>query len=79
MADTNSVVYPKFTGWVGESVFIHEGEPWAADDPFVVENPQHFRLDAGTAVRRSGPSPVEQATAAPGEKRTTSTGRKTSQ
>ncbi len=71
MADNSSVVYPKFTGWVGESVFVNEGEPWAADDPFVLAHPEHFRSNVGPSLRRTGAAEplVEQATAEPGEKR----------
>lgn len=75
MANSGSTVFPNFTGWIGNT-FVTEGEPWAADDPFVRANPRHFRDNAGDQLRRTA---VEQATAAPGEKRTTSTGRKTSQ
>lgn len=65
------IVYPKSTGWVSETVFITEGEPWDADDPFVQRHPEHFSDDPGRSLRGSGR--VEQATAAPGEKRSTST------
>jgi hypothetical protein len=64
------IVYPKTTGWVSETVFIVEGEPWDADDPFVAKHPEHFSDDPGRSLRGSGR--VEQATAAPGEKRSTS-------
>ena len=53
-------------------VALSKGEPWDADDPFVVDHPECFS-DAPTRVQtsRRGWTDVEQATAAPGEKRRT--------
>lgn len=50
---------------------LNKGEPWDADDQLVKHRPEFFS-DSPLKVRTSfGWSPVEQATAAPGEKRTT--------
>lgn len=69
------VVYAKTTGSVGTShgvERIREGEPWDADDPTVIENPDAFTRGPARVRRSAGESaPVEQATAAPGEKRST--------
>lgn len=68
-----NIVYPTLTGWVGVPPyprFLHANEPWDADDPFVVEHPEFFSDAPQIEPRRSVPV-VEQATAAPGEKRTT--------
>lgn len=55
-------------GFRGGKVQLHLGDPWPADDPFVKANPTMFASDPPAAVvRRSGG--VEQATAAPGERR----------
>lgn len=65
-----NIVYPKLTGWVGVPPyprFLHANEPWDADDPFVKDNPEFFGDAPQAEPRRS--VPVEQATAAPGEKR----------
>lgn len=67
------VVYAKASGSVGTSHGVErlkEGEPWDADDPTVLENPDAF-TSGPERVRRSGGeiAPVEQATARPGEKR----------
>jgi hypothetical protein len=65
------IVYPTLTGWVGVPPyprFLNATEPWAADDPFVKENPQFFGDAPLVEPRRSVPV-VEQATAAPGETR----------
>jgi len=57
-----------------EPVRLVAGEAWDADDPFVRAHPDLF-TDAPLTVRRTVPArverPVEQATRAPGEKRTT--------
>jgi hypothetical protein len=69
-----SFVYPKLTGWVRAGgphpTFLNEAEPWASDDPFVKDNPDLF-ADAPTVEPRRSVVVVEQATAAPGEQRTT--------
>lgn len=57
----------------GDKVRVHEGEVWAADDPLVKASPKLFGKTP-SKVRRTAPEkeqPVEQATAAPGEKRRT--------
>lgn len=70
------VVYAKFTTWVNESTQIVEGEAWRSDDPIVKARPDWFS-DMPKIVRTTlprhlqGEPPVEQATAAPGEKRVT--------
>lgn len=51
----------------GGVVRIKRGEAWAADDPLVKARPGLFSNEPPT-VRRTA-APVEQATAAPGEKR----------
>lgn len=48
----------------GESVLVIEGEEFRADDPVVKKYPAHFTKSASAAAPA-----VEQATAAPGEKR----------
>ncbi len=57
-------------------ITVQEGELWDADDPVVQAHPGWFETLEGKSLKtaklaaRSEP-PVEQATAAPGEKRTT--------
>lgn len=62
-----AIVFARRTASVGR-VHVNEGEAWAGDDPIVVANPDLFS-QRPTKVRRSVPAPVEQATAAPGERR----------
>lgn len=52
---------------------VKEGSAWHADHPLVVANPSLFSDDPPEVLPRGWkPEPaVEQATAAPGEKRTT--------
>ena len=50
-----------------DDVTVIEGEPWAADDPFVKRHRDLF-TDEPRRLRRSVPL-VEQATAEPGERR----------
>jgi len=62
----------------GLRVTITAGEAWDATDPLVRSHPALF-TDKPAVVRGTGPSgvierPVEQATAAPGEKRGTKRG-----
>ena len=72
------IKYANFTGTVahgGIRVHVREGEAWDADSSLVKDNPGFF-TDTPTGVRTFGPrgvelAAVEQATAAPGEKRTT--------
>lgn len=78
------VVYAKVSASVtfdGSQMPIRKGTHWAADDPVVAQNPGLFSNDAryGMLYTREpegydapiDESPVEQATAAPGEKRAT--------
>jgi hypothetical protein len=49
-----------------------EGEPWAADDPFVLAKPELFGdkpYRIRRTVTRNADKPVETATKTPGEKR----------
>lgn len=49
---------------------VQEGEAWAADDPLVVAHPELFADTPARVYRSNGRREVvEQATAAPGEKR----------
>jgi hypothetical protein len=59
----------------GLIVRVSEGEPWAANDPFVKVKPELFGA-APERIRRTVPfqPPVEQASKAPGEKRTVKRG-----
>lgn len=59
----------------GLIVRLREGELWAANDPFVKVRPDLFGAQP-ERVRRTMPAqaPVEQASKAPGEKRTTKRG-----
>jgi hypothetical protein len=51
---------------------VHRGAPWHASHPIVVANPDLFSDDPPDIHPRGWKSDtVEQATAAPGEKRTT--------
>lgn len=66
------VVYATADVWVTEFLYVRRGEYFPADDPAVVAHPQFFTDDPSEFVRRTAPptDPVlEQATAAPGEKR----------
>jgi hypothetical protein len=71
-----SVVFAKSTcsigGPHGGTVDLVAGEPWDANDPVVQERPEFFSKKP-VRVKTSGRGwmPVEQATAAPGEKRRT--------
>jgi hypothetical protein len=51
----------------GEPVYVHVGDRLSADDPAVKACPAYF-----AAEKAAADAPVEQATAAPGEKRSTS-------
>lgn len=51
----------------GGVVRLRIGDAWPADDPVVQAHPELFS-EGPTVVKRSQPA-VEQATAAPGEKR----------
>lgn len=57
--------------WDGGVVRLAKSQPWDANDPFVRANPSLFSADPSLVARtRPQVAPVEQATAAPGEKRT---------
>jgi hypothetical protein len=61
-------------GYAGGVIHLSTRDVWAADDPFVRARPELFSdTPTGAVVRRTAPAPVvvEQATAAPGEKRKT--------
>lgn len=69
------IVYAKATAVLahaGDRVRIGAGELWDGDDPLVTRYPDMF-VDAPNVVRstatENGYTEVEQATAAPGEKR----------
>ena len=64
---TASVAPPKG----GPSIVVREGGYWRAEDPVVVAYPSLFTTDLRYNLNSSEPldAPVEQATAAPGEKR----------
>lgn len=72
------IKYAAFTGSIahaGMRIQVRQGEAWDADSTLVKDNPGSF-TDTPVGVRTFGPTgvesvPVEQATAAPGEKRTT--------
>jgi len=60
----------------GESLLLRKGTHWPADDPLVREYPQWFADNpryglswTGTPPPEMAEPPVEQVTAAPGEKR----------
>jgi hypothetical protein len=51
-------------------IHLTADEPWAADDPFVRAHPELFVAHPSNPKRTVAPRPaVEQATAAPGERR----------
>jgi hypothetical protein len=80
MAD---VVYALSDTWISEFLYTRRGEYFFADDPAVLAHPAAFSKDPPEdCIKRTGvPIPefdtsvgepvVEQATAAPGEKRNT--------
>ena len=59
----------------GIIIRVSAGEPWAADDPFVKAKPDLFGM-IPNKIRRTidAPPVVEQASKAPGAKRTTKRG-----
>lgn len=57
----------------GRIVRLAEGDPWYADDPFVRARPELFS-DTPARVFGTRSVPVEQASAAPGERRTVKRG-----
>ncbi len=59
-------------GWKGATLNLRANTVWPADDPFVKAHPELFAdspevVETSTGARYS--APVEQATAAPGERR----------
>lgn len=69
------IVYAKSTTSIGGpnglTYQLIAGEAWNADDPVVVSHPGFFsELPLRVRSSSDGWLPVEQATAAPGEKRT---------
>ena len=74
------VVYAKDTAQIPTEdcglVLVHKGEHWPASDPVVKAAPTLFSTDPRYGMRYSAEPagytdpPVEQATAAPGERRT---------
>lgn len=58
--------------WNGLTLRLNPGDPWDATDPFVRARPDLFS-DVPAVVNRTSVR-VEQATAAPGERRTTRRG-----
>lgn len=57
--------------WKNRPYRLNRTQAWPVDDPFVKANPDLFRADPSIVS-----SSVEQATAAPGEKRATTTRRR---
>lgn len=58
----------------GARLIVHKGQHWPADDPIVLAQPSLFSPDARYGMAYSVEpvgydAPVEQATAAPGERR----------
>lgn len=59
----------------GARVMVHKGTHWAADDPLVAQYAGNFSTDPRFGLQYTeepdgwGDPPVEQATAAPGERR----------
>lgn len=71
-------VFATFSTWVTPTVHINRGEAWDSDDPVVRSHPDWFTDSPDEFARRTAdagaqaPEPVvEQATAAPGERRMT--------
>lgn len=67
-----SYVHPKLSCVVatpGGRVRLSPSQVWDDDDPFVKDHPEYFAPDPVTVTRSPGYQPVEQATAAPGERR----------
>jgi hypothetical protein len=69
-------VLAKSSGFVDAQTNVRRGEAWADDDPIVLAHPGMFTSEpeneqllrsSQDAITR--PAPVEQATAAPGERR----------
>jgi hypothetical protein len=60
-------------GWNGGVVHLRQGDAWDASDRFVEHHRSLFSDDAAVYLHRTEPV-VEQATAAPGEKRSVTRG-----
>lgn len=56
--------------WRGNVIRLNVNDIWPADDPFVKDHPALFTPDPPN-VHRTTAAPVEQASAVPGEKRST--------
>lgn len=66
----SDVVIVVSDAWLREPngpLFVREGDHWEASDPVVKRHPDAFRSTDGRDVKRS--TPIETATAEPGEKR----------
>lgn len=63
--------YTTNTGLPGNPMtfYVEEGDAWDADDPIVKAHPELFSDTPVTVHSSFGKRTVEQATAAPGEKR----------
>lgn len=55
----------------GGRVHLRKGEAWLASDPFVKARPEFFAKAPTVVKQSSAKGLVEQATAAPGERRAT--------
>jgi hypothetical protein len=72
----NEYVVASADAWLNEPdaapVFIRQGERWWAGDPLVKRHPGAFVAPAADDIRGTPPREpkIEQATKAPGEKRT---------
>jgi len=69
-------VYPVSStavGYGGGVIQLSPLDVWDADDPFVQARPELFD-SVPRVIRRTGPAPVEQATANPGQVRKTTRG-----
>jgi hypothetical protein len=77
------IVYATTTAYIpltdGGRILVRAGSHWPADDPVVVAQPSIFSADPRYGLsftaepideKRAPEPPIEQATAAPGEKRT---------
>lgn len=57
------VVFAATTTNATETIVIHRGEPWAADDPLVLRKPELFSDDLDVYCRRSVPKAAAVAAA----------------
>ena len=51
----SGVVRALFTSHISETIQLHEGELWAADDQVVAAHPDWFSADLLSTARRTGP------------------------